>query len=134
MVVKNKQAAINGNAVQGEKKSYNGTGTAPNAEDQATDIQRWRLLDQRGQHTWHYLETDEEVKAWPQSTADRYHLGLPLVCIQSPEPQTRNPDRDTDEAILGPSRPSTRQNTHRLRPKRPVLLLPSPASTGQLGM
>lgn len=49
--------------------------------DPATDIERWRLLDERGRQTWHYLQSDEQVKAWPQTTADRHHLGLPLVCI-----------------------------------------------------
>jgi lanosterol synthase len=47
--------------------------------DPATDLERWRLEDVRGRHTWHYLETDAEVKKWPQTTADRHHLGLPLV-------------------------------------------------------
>lgn len=44
-----------------------------------TDYTRWRLLDDRGRQTWHYLEDDEDVKKWPQSTADKYFLGLPLV-------------------------------------------------------
>ena len=47
--------------------------------DPATDIERWRLLDERGRQTWHYLQSDEQVKQWPQTTADRHHLGLPLV-------------------------------------------------------
>jgi hypothetical protein len=45
-----------------------------------TDYRRWRLLDERGRQTWHYLESDEELKSWPQSVADRYLLGLPTVC------------------------------------------------------
>ena len=48
--------------------------------DKATDLERWRLKDDHGCQTWHYLETDEEVKAWPQTEADRHHLGLSLVC------------------------------------------------------
>jgi len=44
-----------------------------------TDYSRWRLLDERGRQTWHYLEDDEDVKEWPQSTADKYFLGLPTV-------------------------------------------------------
>ena len=44
-----------------------------------TDYTRWRLLDERGRQTWHYLEDDEDAKEWPQSTADKYFLGLPLV-------------------------------------------------------
>ncbi|KAF2403058.1 oxidosqualene:lanosterol cyclase-like protein [Trichodelitschia bisporula] len=42
-----------------------------------TDYSRWRLLDERGRQTWHYLRTDDEVKKWPQSVADKYFLGLP---------------------------------------------------------
>jgi len=48
--------------------------------DEKTDYTRWRLLDERGRQTWHYLETDEQVKNWPQSAADKYHLGLSTVC------------------------------------------------------
>ena len=47
--------------------------------DPATDLERWRLLDERGRQTWHYMQSDEQVKQWPQTTADRHHLGLPLV-------------------------------------------------------
>lgn len=47
----------------------------------ATDLTRWRLLDERGRQTWHYLATDEEVQAWPQSLCDKHHLDLPLVSI-----------------------------------------------------
>ena len=47
-----------------------------------TDRSRWRLLDERGRQTWHYLETDEEVKGWPQSIADKYFLGTETVCFQ----------------------------------------------------
>lgn len=46
-----------------------------------TDYTRWRLKDDRGCQTWHYLQTDEEMKAWPQSTADKYFLGLDTVCL-----------------------------------------------------
>jgi hypothetical protein len=48
--------------------------------EQLTDYSRWRLLDEEGRHTWHYLTTDEQVKAWPQTTADKFHLGLDTVC------------------------------------------------------
>jgi lanosterol synthase len=47
--------------------------------DEKTDYTRWRLLDENGRQTWHYLETDEEVKNWPQSVADKHHLGLATV-------------------------------------------------------
>jgi lanosterol synthase len=46
--------------------------------DKSTDKTRWRLKDERGVHTWHYL-SEEEAKAWPQSTADKYFLGLDTV-------------------------------------------------------
>ena len=48
-------------------------------EEEATDLERWRLLDERGRQTWHYLQSDREVERWPQTAADRYHLGLPTV-------------------------------------------------------
>ncbi len=52
-----------------------------------TDSSRWRMRDDEGRMTWHYLETDEELKTWPQSYADKYYLGLPLVGISySPSP------------------------------------------------
>lgn len=49
--------------------------------DEATDIRRWRLLDEAGRQTWHYLGSDEELAAWPQSIADKYFLNLPTVYI-----------------------------------------------------
>ncbi|RPB08450.1 terpene synthase [Morchella conica CCBAS932] len=42
-----------------------------------TDYTRWRLRSEDGRQTWHYLTTDKELAAWPQSVADKYHLGLP---------------------------------------------------------
>lgn len=44
-----------------------------------TDYSRWRLLDEKGRQTWHYLSDDEAAKKWPQSVADKYFLGLPTV-------------------------------------------------------
>lgn len=49
------------------------------SESERTDHSRWRLLDERGRQTWHYLESDEELNNWPQSVADKYHLGLATV-------------------------------------------------------
>jgi len=49
------------------------------ATNDRTDYSRWRLLDESGRHTWHYLKTDKEIEEWPQSVADKYHLGLPTV-------------------------------------------------------
>ena len=82
-----KQRILNGTADEYEKRQ-NGTNVASISEPESTDIQRWRLLDEAGRQTWHYLETDEDIEAWPQSTADRYFLGLPLVSfIQLPRPR-----------------------------------------------
>jgi len=65
-----------------EKGKLNGSlqPVESNPVDLRTDINRWRLRDERGMQTWHYLESDEEIKEWPQSIVDRHHLGLPLVC------------------------------------------------------
>jgi hypothetical protein len=52
-------------------------------KDKKTDYSRWRLRDVEGRQTWHYLTTDEEVKNWPQTVADKYHLGLPTVSVQT---------------------------------------------------
>ncbi|GME60715.1 putative oxidosqualene:lanosterol cyclase [Neofusicoccum parvum] len=54
-------------------------GPASSAVDpsEKTDYTRWRLLDENGRQTWHYLESDEEAAKWPQTTADKYFLGLP---------------------------------------------------------
>ncbi|GJE91138.1 terpene cyclase/mutase family protein [Phanerochaete sordida] len=44
-----------------------------------TDYSRWRLsVTEDGRHTWHYLRTDEECERWPQTTLDKYWLGLPV--------------------------------------------------------
>lgn len=47
--------------------------------EEKTDITRWRMLDEKGRHTWHYLEDDESVERWPQSYADKWYLGLDTV-------------------------------------------------------
>ncbi|CAL8584248.1 Lanosterol synthase (Oxidosqualene--lanosterol cyclase) [Xanthoria parietina] len=60
----------------------------PEAADPQTDPSRWRLLDEQGRQTWHYLQSDEEIKEWPQSIADRYFLGLPTGLPPLPEPDT----------------------------------------------
>ena len=57
----------------------NGVAKAGAPTNERTDINRWRLLDERGRQTWHYLNTDDDIKSWPQSHADRYFLGLPTV-------------------------------------------------------
>lgn len=49
------------------------------AGHEKTDYTRWRLKDDRGCQTWHYLSSVEEVKAWPQSAADKHFLGMDTV-------------------------------------------------------
>ncbi|KAJ3302144.1 Lanosterol synthase (Oxidosqualene--lanosterol cyclase) [Kappamyces sp. JEL0829] len=54
-----------------------------------TDLRNWRLkVDSVGRQTWHFLQTQEEQEAWPQSRIDQYWLGL----LQDPTvlPKPRN--------------------------------------------
>lgn len=44
-----------------------------------TDFSKWRLLSDHGRQTWEYLEDDEAAKAWPQTIADKWHLGMETV-------------------------------------------------------
>lgn len=74
----------NGAAKDEQEKPVNGHITANASGEQKTDYSRWRLRDDDGCQTWHYLETDEELKSWPQSTADKYHLGLETVRAIAP--------------------------------------------------
>ncbi|KAF3941061.1 hypothetical protein ABW19_dt0204546 [Dactylella cylindrospora] len=52
-----------------------------------TDYSRWRLKDDHGRQTWHYL-SEEEAKKWKQSTADKYFLGLDTEQPKLPTPKT----------------------------------------------
>ncbi|KAL1976036.1 hypothetical protein VTN31DRAFT_4428 [Thermomyces dupontii] len=48
-----------------------------------------RLHDNDGRLTWHYyLQLDEENEKWPQTTCDKYHLGLPTGLPELPKPNT----------------------------------------------
>ncbi|KAI1813778.1 oxidosqualene:lanosterol cyclase [Poronia punctata] len=51
------------------------------------DRTRWRLLDENGRFTWHYLEDDEAVQKWPQSMADKWYLGLDTDLPTLPKPK-----------------------------------------------
>ncbi|RPB03477.1 terpene synthase [Choiromyces venosus 120613-1] len=64
------------------------SGTTVTGNLPTTELTRWRLKTEDGRQTWHYLKTDEEVAAWPQSTADKYHLGLPTGLPTLPTPGT----------------------------------------------
>jgi hypothetical protein len=66
-------------AVPNGKPHLIGTAQPGLAREERTDYSRWRLLDEQGRQTWHYLTTDEEIQAWPQTVADKFHLGLPTV-------------------------------------------------------
>ncbi|KAF2858582.1 ERG7, lanosterol synthase [Piedraia hortae CBS 480.64] len=46
------------------------------ASDPKTDHTRWRLKDDDGRQTWHYLTSEAELRQWPATTADKYFLGL----------------------------------------------------------
>lgn len=76
--------ATNGHTTSAEKL-LNGLdgGSTLSSDDKLpnlkTDLTRWRLRDVEGVQTWHYLESDKAVKAWPQTIADKYFLGLPTV-------------------------------------------------------
>lgn len=45
-----------------------------------TDLRRWRLRCIEGVHNWQYLSEDEASPA-PQSFAEKYFLGLPIVSL-----------------------------------------------------
>jgi hypothetical protein len=44
-----------------------------------TDHMRWRMKNVDGRQTWHYLESDEQLEAWPMTSADKYYLGQDTV-------------------------------------------------------
>ena len=78
---------VNGHAkTNGEARNRATEKDGMDSIDARTDLNRWRLLDEDGRQTWHYLESKDEIKEWPQSIADRHHLGLPLVCCLPPHP------------------------------------------------
>lgn len=53
------------------------------------------MKDDAGTQTWHYLESDEEAKAWPQSIADKWYLGMDTVWSHFPS-RMRNRGLDAD--------------------------------------
>ena len=74
-----KISAAQNEVADNSKAASQSYGWDPSSVDEKTDYSRWRLLDDHGRQTWHYLKTDKEVKEWPQSVADKHHLGLPPV-------------------------------------------------------
>jgi lanosterol synthase len=77
------QKVVNGVANGSAHGSANGQDGADaiDPSQEKVDRSRWRLLNESGRHTWHYLKSDKEVEEWPQTTADKYHLGLPTVGV-----------------------------------------------------
>ncbi|TVY23987.1 Lanosterol synthase [Lachnellula hyalina] len=81
------------NGKTGEKRSIdsevNDTSASKRPKlQERTDYTRWRMLDEAGRHTWHYLEDKEDVEEWPQSLADKYFLGLPMDLPDLPTAKT----------------------------------------------
>ena len=73
---------LNGHATGHTNGSVTGHVLSPDAEK--TDRSRWRLqVGEDSRHVWHYLKSDKEIQDWPQSTADKYFLGLHTVCKNS---------------------------------------------------
>ena len=68
---------------RGEAKQANGSANGSikheDVNDLKTDHTRWRMKNVDGRQTWHYLELDEELKAWPMTSADKYYLGMDTV-------------------------------------------------------
>lgn len=78
-MAKRKPAAVNSYIEQHEKPQKSSIKVSAVELEESTDLRRWRLADDRGRQTWHYMCTDESAKSWPQNTIDQYHLGLELV-------------------------------------------------------
>ena len=66
----------NGHPIKWRNEEHN---LEPRTEDQKTDRYRWRLVGDHGCHTWYYLTNRMEEHLDSQSTADKFHLGLPTV-------------------------------------------------------
>ena len=79
------QKAVNGASIDHANGHANGpakghaNGQVVDPHNGKLDRSRWRLLDVSGRHTWHYLKSDQEIQEWPQTIADKYHLGLATV-------------------------------------------------------
>ena len=73
------RSKVTNGRIVGQKGGATVNGDAEESEVRKTDYSRWRLLAERGRQRWRYLEDDDVAKNWPQTTADKYHLGLPTV-------------------------------------------------------
>ena len=103
-----------------------------------TDYSRWRMKSDDGNQTWHYLHTDEELKAWPQTVADKYLLGLETVCnsIELPTPRidTQNIHILTYSLYPGPPHPPHPPHPPRKLQKWHRVLHKTPSRIRQLGL
>ena len=78
-----------------------------------TDLTRWRLRDDRGRQTWHYLEKDEELEQWPMTFADKYFLGMDTVSfIQANTECQRFPISLYTERKVGTTNVTEAQHSH----------------------
>jgi hypothetical protein len=97
----------------------------PELEDR-TDFSRWRMRDDHGRQTWQYLEDAEAAENWPQTIADKYFLGLPLVSVFAAcmHLSVRALVADSTRLLSppGPPRPPQTQETPRVGPQRPRIL------------
>lgn len=82
--------AVNGSSNRKKRGSEtNGHNDNHNFEHEAkrqkvaepVDKTRWRMKADGGRHTWHYLEDDAAVNEWPQTYADKWYMGLPMVGV-----------------------------------------------------
>lgn len=81
-----------------------GAKSVQKTDERKTDFTRWRLRNDRGVQTWHYLQSDEEVQAWPMTTADKYFLGLETVRNHLLDARIKHTDEDYAEPAKTPSR------------------------------
>lgn len=95
-MAKRKSAALNSYIKQHEKPQNGSIHVCAVELDECTDLRRWRLADDRGRQTWHYMSTDEGAKSWPQNTIDKYHLGLEVVRTIASDRVALDADRARD--------------------------------------
>ena len=99
-----------------------------------TDHNRWRLSDERGRQRWFYLKTKKEAEEWPQTTADRFHLGMPLVCKTESTLKQAHPALTKSPLNVGPAKDAACKDTSGSGGKRPFILRASSITTRQLGL
>lgn len=75
-IVNSKKRNSNANGVNGHDEEHD---SKRQKVAEPVDRARWRMKSDDGRHTWHFLDDDDAAKKWPQSYADKWYLGLPLV-------------------------------------------------------